>query len=205
MYSDSDSHPRFVKRTRPFKGFRVESVERDDDSGESAVRGQVKGRSVEVRYVETSGEFRMVSTEGDVEELSRSDLRDIGPALAQFQNNVPWTDSAAGYVLRAVNEAIFPTSLSDFRARTVSDLGGMVLLTGWTPREELDLVLDTRSGELSIIVTSHERKAPRRPITAQEAWDLAVLLTAQLEGKRITTQTSLIAVIAEAARRRSGH
>lgn len=205
MFSDSDSTPRFSKRPRPFKGFRINAVERDDDSGESAVRGELKGRSVEVRYVETSGEFCMVSGEGDVEELSRSDLKDLGPALAQFQNNVPWADSAAGFVLRAVNDAIFPTSLADFRVRTVSDLGGMVLLTGWTRREELDVVLDTRTGALSMIVTSHERKAPRRPLTSHEASELARLLSEQLEGRRITASTSLLAVIAEAARRHRAH
>lgn len=205
MYSDSDSNPRFASRPRPFKGFRVDSVERDDDSGESAVRGRVKGRDVEVRYVETSGEFHMVSGEGDVEELSRSDLRDLGPALAQFQNMVPWADSAAGFVLRAVNDAIFPTTLGDLQLRSVSDLGGMVLVTGWTRREEIDLVLDTRSGELSMIVTSHERKAPRRPITAQEAADLAQVLAGRIAGKRITAQNSLLAVVAEAARRHRAH
>jgi hypothetical protein len=205
MYSDSNSSPRFAKRPRPFKGFRVDSVERDDDSGESAVRGTVSGRDVEVRYVETSGEFRMVSGEGDVAELSRSDLRDLGPALAQFQNMVPWADSAAGFVLRAVNDAIFPTTLRELQLRSVSDLGGMVLVTGWTRREEIDLVLDTRTGELSIIVTSHERKAARRPITSQEAWDLAVTLSARIAGKQLTTQTSLIALVAEAARRQRAH
>ena len=79
----------------------------------------VAGREVELRFVEMSGEFRVVTHEGDaVEELTRSDLRDIGPALAQYQQNVPWVDSLTGNVLKAVNDAIFPTSLADFAPRS---------------------------------------------------------------------------------------
>ena len=109
MFSDSTPTPRFSRQSRPFAAFRVSKVERLDESGEAAVRGQVGGREVELR-VELSGEFRVVTNEGEpMEELTRSDLRDIGPALARFQQNVPWTDSVTGDVLRAVNDAIFPT------------------------------------------------------------------------------------------------
>ncbi|MFO0597439.1 MAG: hypothetical protein U0228_19170 [Myxococcaceae bacterium] len=210
MFSDSDHSPRFGRQARPMKNFRVDAVERDDDSGESAVRGRVKGKPVEVRYVETSGEFRMVSDDGsDVQELSRSDLRDLGPALDAFQKQVPWSDSEAGRMLRAVNDAIFPTALSEFRPRTVSELrdqkGNVVLLTGWTRREEIDLVLHTATGELSLIVTSHERKAPRRPLTSNEAWELMHVLAGLIEGQPVTTRRSLLALLLEAARRHSRH
>lgn len=207
MYSDSDSSPRFGSRPRPFKGFQVDAVERlDTDSGEAVVRGHRDGQHFEVHYVETSGEFRLISDSGEeVPELTRSDLRDLGPALAQYQRNVPWMDSASGQVLQAVNEAIFPTSLGDFQPRSVSDLGGAILLTGWTPREEIDIVLDTKTGRLSIIVTSNERKAPRRPLTAQEAWDLANRIYPQIEGQRVTSQRALLAMIAEATRRQTQH
>ena len=205
MFADSDSQPRFAKRSRPLKNFRVDSVERlDPDSGEAAVRGRRGNEAVEVRYVEASGEFHLVSESGE-DEVSRSDLRDLGPAIAQFQKNVPWTDSAAGDVLRAVNEAIFPTTLNDFRPRSVSDLGQVVLLTGWTAREEIDVILDMKKGELSIIVTSPDRKAPKRPLTAQEAWDLQNGIFPQLEGQRVTAQRALLAMIAEAARRQTHH
>lgn len=206
MMNDSDHAPRFTPRRRPFQAFRVNAVERLDGSGEAAVRGRLGEREVEVRYLEASGEFKLVTEDGEgVEEVTRSDLRDIGPALARYQQNVPWTDSATGHVLKAVNEAIFPTTLADFAMRSVSDLGAVVLLAGRTPRESIDVLLDTRSGELSIIVTSAERKAARRPLTSQEAWDLAVVLRARFEGRRVTPTRSLLALVAEASRRQAHH
>lgn len=207
MMSDSDHSPRFSTRRRPFQSFRVSQVQRlNDDSGEAAVRGQVGDRDVELRFVETSGEFRVVTHEGDeVGELTRSDLRDIGPALARYQQNVPWVDSVTGHVLKAVNDAIFPTTLADFACRSVSDLGAVILLAGRTPREDIDVLLDTRSGELTILVTCDGRKAARRPLTSQESWDLAVVLHARVEGQRVTTSASLIALVLEAARRQAHH
>ena len=176
-----------------------------EESGEAAVRGQVGGKDVELRFMETSGEFRVVTNEGDEAELSRSDLRDIGPALARFQQNVPWVDSVTGHVLKAVNDAIFPTTLADFAPRSVSDLGAVVLLAGRTPREDIDVMLDAKSGELTVLVSNEGRKAARRPLTTQEAWDLCVALRARIEGKRVTSASSLIALVVEAARRQAHH
>ncbi|MFZ5440412.1 MAG: hypothetical protein ACOZQL_10405 [Myxococcota bacterium] len=205
MFFDSIHAPFFPRKSRPLESFRVSNVERlQTESGEAAVRGVVGGREVEVRFVETSGEFHLVSDDG-VEELSRSDLRDFGPALARFQQNVPWVDSLTGEVLKAVNEAIFPTSLTDFAPRSVSDLGPVVLLAGRTAREEIDVVLDTRTSELSIIVTAGARKSARRPLTSQEAWDLAVVLRARVDGQRVTRARSLFALLIEAARRQARH
>ena len=194
MRFDTDSAIRFV---RSLHSFRVDAVERDE-SGEAAVRGSANGRDIEVRLAENSGEFHLVTDDG-VEELTRSDLRDLGPALAQYQRNVPWTDSVTGAVLKAVNEAVFPTTLSDLRVRNVSDLGRNVLLTGRTSREEIDVVFDTRSGELTIIVTANGRKSPRRPMTSQESWDLSIVLRAM--GKATPAMLLLI----EAARRHAHH
>lgn len=193
MKFDTDSAIRFV---RSLQSFRVNNVERL--TGESAVRGSANGREIEVGLVENSGEFRLVTEDG-VEELTRSDLRDLGPALAQYQRNVPWTDSVTGAVLRAVNEAVFPTTLADLRVRNVSDLGRNVLLTGRTSREEIDVVFDARSGELTIIVTANGRKSPRRPMTSQESWDLSIVLRAM--GKA----TPAMSVLIEAARRHAHH
>lgn len=206
MINDSEPTPRFTTQPRPFKAFRVNNVERLEESGEAAVHGQVGGKDVELRFMETSGEFRVVTNEGDdVGELSRSDLRDIGPALARFQQNVPWVDSITGHVLKAVNDAIFPTTLADFAPRSVSDLGAVVLLTGRTPREDIDVMLDGKSGELTVLVSSEGRKAARRPLTTQEAWDLCVALRTRIEGKRVTSASSLIALVVEAARRQAHH
>lgn len=206
MISDSSPTPRFSRQPRPFQSFRVNKVERINNSGEAAVRGQVGGRDVEVRFVETSGEFRVVTHEGDaVEELTRSDLRDIGPALAKYQQAVPWIDSVTGHLLQAVNDAIFPTTLSDFTPRSVSDLGAVVLLAGRTEREEIDVLLDNKTGELTVLVTREGRKAARRPLTSQEAWDLGVALRARVEGQRVTVSCSLLALVIEAARRQSHH
>jgi hypothetical protein len=153
-----------------------------------------------------SGEFRVITHEGDgVEELTRSDLRDIGPALQRYQANVPWIDSITGDVLKAVNDAIFPTTLSDFTPRSVSDLGPVILLAGRTAREEIDVMLDAKSGDLSVLVTREGRKAARRPLTSQEAWDLCVALRARIEGQRITASRSLMALVMEAARRQAHH
>jgi hypothetical protein len=206
MFSDSSSTPRFSRPRRPFQSFRVNKVERLESSGEAAVKGQVEGREVEVRFVEMSGEFRIVTNEGDrVEELTRSDLRDLGPALAKYQQNVPWIDSITGHVLKAVNDAIFPTTLSDFAPRSVSDLGAVVLLAGRTPREEIDVLLDSKSGDLTVLVTREGHKAARRPLTSQEAWDLCVALRARIEGQRVTASSSLMALVMEAARRQAHH
>ena len=204
--NDSDHAPRFPKKARPFQSFRVSKVERITESGEAAVRGSVGGKNVELRFVEMSGEFRIVTHEGEqVEELTRSDLRDIGPALAKYQQNVPWVDSVTGHVIKAVNDAIFPTTLADFTPRSVSDLGAVVLLAGRTAREDIDVMLDTKSGELTILVSSEGRKAARRPLTSQEAWDLSVALRARVEGQRVTTTRSLMALVIEAARRQAHH
>ena len=206
MISDSDHAPRFSKQPRKFKSFRVSKVERIDSSGEAAVRGSVGDRDIELRFVEMSGEFRVVTQEGEeVSELSRSDLRDIGPALAKYQQNVPWVDSVTGHVLKAVNDAIFPTTLSDFTPRSVSDLGALLLLAGRTAREDIDVMLDAKTGELSMLVSSEGRKAARRPLTSQEAWDLCVALRARVEGQRVTASRALIALVIEAARRQAHH
>jgi hypothetical protein len=207
MLSDSDHAPRFSKKTRPFQSFCVSRVDRPaPDSGEAAVRGVVNGREVEVRFIETSGEFRLVSEDGeDAAELTRSDLKDLGPALVQFQRNVPWVDTLTGHVLKAVNEAIFPTSLADFTPRSISDLGAVVLLTGRTARDDIDVMLDAKTGELTILVSHDGRKAARRSLTSQEAWDLAVVLRARVEGKRVTTQRSMMALVIEAACRQAHH
>ncbi len=205
MFTDSEPTPRFTAQPRPFKAFRVNRVERIEESGEAAVRGQVGGQEVELRFMETSGEFRVVTHEGEETELSRSDLRDIGPALARFQQNVPWVDSITGSVLKAVNDAIFPTTLADFAPRSVSDLGAVVLLTGRTAREDIDVMLDGKSGELTVLVSNEGRKAARRPLTTQEAWDLCVTLRSRIEGKRVTSASSLIALVVEAARRQAHH
>jgi hypothetical protein len=204
MHQDSDRSPRFARKNRLFESFRVSAVERVRPS-ETAVRGRLRGREVEVRYVETSGEWRLTSVEGDdTQELSRSDLRDLGPALLTYQKSVPWVDSLAGRVLMAVNEAVFPTTLADFAPRSVSDLGPVLLLTGRTPREEIDVILDSSTGELSILVTREGRKAARRPVTSQEAWDLSTALRRRIEGLCVTPTTSLLALFI-AAGRRSGH
>ncbi len=205
MISDSEPTPRFTSQPRPFKAFRVNKVERIEESGEAAVRGQVGEVNVELRFMEASGEFRIVSNEGDDAELSRCDLRDIGPALARFQQNVPWVDSITGHVIKAVNDAIFPTTLADFAPRSVSDLGAVVLLSGRTPREDIDVMLDAKTGELTVLVSNQGRKAARRPLTTQEAWDLCVALRARIEGKRVTSTSSLIALVVEAARRQAHH
>ena len=206
MLSDSTPMPKFSRQARKFQSFRVSKVERIENSGEAAVKGQVEGKEVEVRFVEMSGEFRVITREGDVvEELTRSDLRDLGPALQKYQSNVPWIDSITGHVLKAVNDAIFPTTMSDFAPRSVSDLGPVVLLAGRTAREEIDVMLDSKSGELTVLITRDGRKAARRPLTSQEAWDLCVALRARLEGQRVTAGRSLLALVMEAARRHAHH
>lgn len=205
MFSDSDHAPRFPRKLRLFHGFRVAAVERVQPA-ETAVRGRVADRDVEVRFVETSGEFH-VSTDGGDEttELSRSDLRDLGPALAQYQKSVPWVDSLAGRVLKAVNDAVFPTTLADFTMRSVSDLGRVLLLTGKTSREAIDVVLDSVTGELTILVTRDGQRATRRGLTSQEAWDLGSALRRMIEGQRVTANGTLVACFVAAAHRHAHH
>lgn len=207
MHSNGDSAPRFEKKLRPFRTFAVSEVKRLTDvsgpTGEAVVRGKLEGREVEIRYVETSGEFYAESEDG--RELSLTDLRDLGAAVSQFQKSVPWVDSITGSVLLGVNEATFPTALEHYRLRSVSDLGRVVLVTGSTPKEDVDVVLDTVTGELSLLLARANNGTRRRAISSQEAWDLARALGDVLEGRRATRTTVLLALVVAAARRRSGH
>ncbi len=208
MFSDSDQL-RFPKRRRLLSDARISNVGPvvDDTgrfSGEHRVLAFVGSREVDVRYVETSGEFQLVA-EGEVHDLSRTDLRDLANAIRRYQETVPWDDGEAGKVLVGLNELIFPSCLSAFSVRSVSDLGEVVLVAGRADRLDVDVTLNLASGELLLMVSRPGLKARKRAPTTQEAHDLSLALRPLVEGRPLSGKTALLAVVIEATRRRSMH
>ncbi len=204
MTTDSDEL-KFPKKPRPFNEARIAQVlpvmdDHGDFSGEHRLSAIVGSQEVEVRFVEASGEFQLVE-EDDVRELSRTDLKDLASALRRYQQNVPWDDGEAGRVLVGLNDAITPTRLSTFTVRSVSDLGPVVLVAGKTDSEDIDVVLDAVTGELTLIISKEDRGSKKRSPTTQEAHDLVTALRARVEGRPANRNTMLLAVVLEAARR----
>lgn len=204
MTTDSDEL-KFPKKPRPFNEARIAQVlpvmdDHGDFSGEHRLSAVVGSQEVEVRFVEASGEFRLVEDD-DVRELSRTDLKDLASALRRYQQNVPWDDGEAGRVLVGLNDAITPTRLSAFTVRSVSDLGPVVLVAGKTDSEDIDVVLDAVTGELTLIISKEDRGSKKRSLTTQEAHDLVTALRARVEGRPANRNTMLLAVVLEAARR----
>ncbi|MDP3238196.1 MAG: hypothetical protein Q8S33_19240 [Myxococcales bacterium] len=204
MTSDSDEL-KFPKKPRPFNAARISQVlpvidDHGDFSGEHRLSAVIGSQEVEVRFVEASGEFRLVEDD-DVRELSRTDLKDLASALRRYQQNVPWDDGEAGRVLVGLNDAITPTRLSGFTVRSVSDLGPVVLVAGKTDAEDIDVVLDAVTGELTLIISKEDRGSKKRSPTTQEAHDLVTALRARVEGRPANRTTMLLAVVLEAARR----
>jgi hypothetical protein len=208
MYSDSDEL-KFPRKLRTFNEARIARVlpvrdEHGDFSGEHLLSAVVGSREVDVRYVETSGEFQLIDDD-EVRELSRTDMKDLAAALKRYQQSVPWDDGEAGLVLVGLNEAIFPTRLETFVMRSVSDLGRVVLLAGRTEHEGVDVTLDSVTGELTLILSQERRGSRKRPLTTQEAHDLLLALRPLVEGRPVNRKTMLLAVVIEAARRRASH
>jgi hypothetical protein len=204
MTTDSDEL-KFPKKPRPFNQARIAKVVpvidgRGDFSGEHRLSAIVGSQEVEIRFIEASGEFQLVE-EDDVRELSRTDLKDLASALRRYQQNVPWDDGEAGRVLVGLNDAITPTRLSTFTVRSVSDLGPVVLVAGKTDAEDIDVVLDAVTGELSLIISKEAHGSRKRAPSSQEAHDLATALRARIEGRPANRNTMLLAVVFEAARR----
>lgn len=208
MHSDSDEL-KFPRKQRTFGDARIARVlpvvdDHGDFSGEHVLSAVVGSREVDVRFVETSGEFQIVD-EDELRELSRTDLKDLASALRRYQQNVPWDDGEAGRVLLGLNDAITPTPLSSFTVRSVSDLGPVVLVAGRTDHGDVDVVLSAVTGELALISSREGAGTKRRPASSQEAHDLAMVLAARVEGRPATRKTMLLAVVLEAARRRAHH
>ncbi len=205
MTTDSDEL-KFPKKPRPFNQARIAKVvpvidDHGEFSGEHRLSAIVGHQEVEVRFVEASGEFQRVEEDDDVRELSRTDLKDLASALRRYQQNVPWDDGEAGRVLVGLNDAITPTRLSTFTVRSVSDLGPVVLVAGKTDAEDLDVVLDAVTGELSLIISKEAHGSKKRAPSSQEAHDLATALRSRIEGRPANRTTMLLAVVFEAARR----
>jgi DNA polymerase III delta prime subunit len=192
-------------RSRPFVKARVDRVvsvvdSRGHFSGEHLLETIVGTQEVEVRFLEASGEFQVVEDD-DVHELTRSDLKDLEAALRRFQENLPWDDSEAGLVLMGLTEAIAPTRLSSFTVRSVSDLGPVVLVAGKADEEDIDVVLELASGELTLIISKEDQGSTRRAPSTHEAHDLAMALRVEIEGLPSNQRTVLLAVVLHAALR----
>jgi hypothetical protein len=179
---------------RPLHAFKVASVSRAND--ETILTGEANGRMVSVE-VTPSGEFRLLGN-GDAVRLNASDLRDVSQALSQYQRQVPWKDSAARYLFKAVNDAAFPTSFNNYEVRNVSRVGPNILLTGKTPREQLDVALHVATGELKLF-RLQENGCIRRELSTQEAWDLACMLV------DVAPTNVLLGALYEAVRKHAQH
>jgi hypothetical protein len=108
-------------------------------------------------------------------------------------------------VLVGLNDAIFPTRLDGFTVRSVSDLGRVILVAGAAGPEAVDVVLDSVTGELSLLVSREGRGSKKRAPTTQEAHDLHRALAPLVEGRAATRKGLLLTVVLEAARRRASH
>jgi hypothetical protein len=208
MHSDTGELT-LPKKRRTFDGARVERVkplldDQGEFSGEHRLSTIVGSREVEVRYLETSGEFQLLEDD-EARELTRSELKDLAKALSRYQQSVPWDDGEAGRVLMGLNEAIFPTRLDGFAVRSVSDLGRVILVAGSSGPDPLDVVLDAVTGELTLILSREGRGSKRRAPSTQEAHDLHRALRPLVEGRAATRQGLLLTVVLEAARRRASH
>jgi hypothetical protein len=208
MHTDSDEF-KIPSKIRAFDGARVQRVkpvvdEHGEFSGEHRLSTVVGSREIEVRYVESSGEFELIEDD-EVRELSRSELKDLSKALMRYQQGVPWDDGEAGRVLVGLNEAIFPSRLEGFVVRSVSDLGRVILVAGRTDVQDVDLVLDAVTGDLSLLLSREGRGTKKRAPTTQEAHDLHLALLPMVEGRATTRKTLLLTVVLEAARRRAAH
>ncbi|MDX2009684.1 MAG: hypothetical protein SFW67_05820 [Myxococcaceae bacterium] len=208
MHSDTDELE-IPRKVRAFDGARVQRVkplvdEQGDFSGEHRLVTVVGSREVEVRYLETSGEFQVLEAD-EARELTRSELKDLAKALLRYQQSVPWDDGEAGKVLLGLNEAIFPTRLDGFSLRSVSDLGRVILVAGTAGGEAVDVVLDAVTGELSLLLSREGRGTKKRAPTTQEAHDLHRVLRPLVEGRAATRKVLLLTVVVEAARRRASH
>lgn len=104
-------------------------------------------------------------------------------------------------MLVGLNDAITPTRLSNFAVRSVSDLGPVVLVAGKTDTEDIDVVLDAVTGELTLIISKEDHGSKKRAPSTQEAHDLVTALRARVEGRPANRNTMLLAVVLEAARR----
>lgn len=208
VFSDSDQLS-FPKKPRLLNEARVATVRPVVDdagrfNGEHSVLAFVGSKEVDVRYVETSGEFQLIADE-QVQALSRTDLRDLANAIRRYQETVPWDDGVAGRVLVGLNERIFPTCLSSFTMRSVSDLGEVVLLAGHAGALEIDVVLQLASSEVTLLITQRGAAAQKRLPTTQEAQELALVLEKLVDGQPITKKLVLVALVLESLRRRAVH
>ncbi len=196
------------RKKRTFSRAQIERVERviddrGDFSGEHVLSAVVDSQEVEIRYLETSGEFQLVE-DHDLRELTPSDLKDLASAMLRYQQNLPW-DDGAGRVMVGLNEAITPTRLASFSVRSVSDLGRVILVAGKTEHDDVDVVLDAVNGELTVLVSREGQHSKKRTPNTQEAHDLVLALRPLVEGRPTTPKTMLLAVVIEAARRRATH
>jgi hypothetical protein len=205
MKTDTHSHG----KKRLFLGACISGVntlpdEEPYDHERRVLRGFVGSREFMVSYVETSGEFFVVDA-NEPRELSRTDLRDLAAALARYRQTVPWEDDEAARIQLGLNDAIFPARLEHFQARSISDLGPVILLTGRTEKEDVDVLLDTVTGTLNVMVCREGRVSKKRRPTMQEAHDLKLALQTMLEGRTHSRETMLLRVVLDAAHRGSMH
>ncbi len=195
-----------MKKDRLFQGARVADITPEVDelgtrTGNHRLHMERAGKSIEVRFREQSGEFHLV--EDDVVELTTSELRDLAAVVGRFNANVPWRDSVTASVMAGINDAIFPRVFGEYRMRSVTRLGRQVLLTGSIKTEHVDVVLDTATQGLTVLLSRPGQTTRRRPMSSAEAFDLAKTLKAASSLGVDDEPYALLGAIIEAARRRA--
>ena len=198
-----------ARRPRALAGARIQRVtplldERGDESGEHSMVVLVDDREVEVRYDDGSGALALEAGD-EVRELTRSEAKDLARALLVHQQSVPWDDGVLGRVLLSLNEAIFPVSLDGFTARSVSDLGEVILLAGASGPLAVDVTLDTSRGTLTLVLPRTGGGTRKRTPTTQEAHDLSRALQHQLRREPRMEKKLLLSLALEAVRRFASH
>lgn len=196
------------KGKRLFQGVRVATItpevdEAGERTGASVVRVERDGQLLDVCFREQSGEFFLSEDSDDAQELSTSELRDLAAAVSRYHANMPWRDSVTASVLAGINDAIFPRVFSDYRMRSVTHLGRVLLLTGSIRQENVDVVLDAATQALTVLLSRPGQPTRKRPMSAAEAFDLAKTLKAHAALGVADEPYRLLTSIIDAARRRA--
>lgn len=195
-----------LKKERLFQGARVAEITPEIDevgtrTGTHVVRMERDGEALEVRFREQSGEFHLV--EDDAVELTTSELRDLAAVVGRYNANVPWRDSVTASVLSGINDAIFPRVFAEYRMRSVTQLGRVILLTGSIKAEHVDVVLDTVTQQLTVLLSRGSQPTRKRAISAAEAFDLAKTLKTVRSFGMDDEPHTLVGSLIDAARRRA--
>lgn len=185
----------------PFSRFNVSrTYSATDELRAQVVSGVLDGRQVQVRYLEPSGEFELV-TRNQRRAMTEGELRALSCVMERFQHELPWVDPATGSILNGLKDAISVSAFAAFQVRSVSALGHLVLLTGHGARGDFDVVLDTATRRVTVMepCPGMDGRALKRAMTGRERADLRVILEAwthrRLRGPTLRLITEVLSAL----------